>query len=70
MVGPEGHRLVEGGSEGRGDRIGVRIGDRRERGGDAGLRQQGKRLEWGGMDLSECRRVGIKLVNILHKDRF
>ena len=40
-------------SEGRGDGIGVVTGDRHGRGGDAGLRQWGKRLEWGGMEWIE-----------------
>ena len=49
--------------------FGVRIGGRRGRGGDTGLRQQGKRLEWGGMEWIQCRQVERKLVNILHKER-
>ena len=71
VVGPEGNRLVEGKSEGSGDGIRVRIGDRHGRGGNTGRRKQGKRLEWGGMERNEFRRmVGkCKLVNILHKDR-
>ena len=42
-----------------------------EGGGDAGRRKQGKRLKWGGMERSECRRMGrtCKLVHILNKDR-
>ena len=71
MVGSEGNRLGEGKSEWSGDFIGVRIRDRHGRGGDTGCRKQGKRLEWGGMERSECRRIvrNFKLVNILHKDR-
>ena len=57
MVGPEGNRLVEGKSEGSGDGIGVRIGDRNGRGGNMGRRKQGKRLEWGRMERRECRRM-------------
>ena len=65
----ERNRLGEGENAGSGDRTGVRFGGRRGRGGDTGLRQQGKRLEWGGMEWIQCRRVGSKLVNIIHKDR-
>ena len=57
MVGPEENRLGESESAGSGDIIGGRIGGRQGRGGKAGRRQQGKRLEWGGMEWSECRRV-------------
>ena len=53
VVGPEGNGLGEGESAGSGNIIGVRVGDRQGRGGGAGLRQQGKRLEWGGMEWSE-----------------
>ena len=71
MVGPEGNRLGEGKSEGSGDGIGVRIRDRHGRGGNTGRRKQGKRLEWSGMDRSECRRMvrKCKLVNILNNYR-
>ena len=71
MVVPEGNRLGEGKSEGSGDGIGVRIGDRHGRGGDTGRIWQGKRLKWSRMEQSECRRMvsKCKLVNILHKDR-
>ena len=58
VVGPEGNRPGEGKSEGRGYGIGVRMGDRHGRGGDTGLQKQGKRIEWGGMERSECRRMG------------
>ena len=70
-MGPEGNWLGEGESAGSGNIIGVRIGGRqgRGRGGNAGRRQLYKRLEWGGMEWSEYRQVGSKLVNILHKDR-
>ena len=57
VVVPEGNRLGEGKSEGSGDGIVVRIGDRPGRGDDAGRRKQGKRLEWGGMERSECRQM-------------
>ena len=71
MVVPEGNRLGEGKSEGSGDGVGVRIGDRHGRGGNTGRRKQVKRLEWGGMERSECRQMVMKfkLVNILHKYR-
>ena len=55
VVGPEGDRLGEIKSEGSGDGIGVGTGDRHGRGCDAGLREWVKRLEWGGMEWSECR---------------
>ena len=58
VVGTERDRLGESKSEGSGDEIGIKTGDRHVRGGDAGLIQWGKRLEWGGMEWSECRRVG------------
>ena len=54
VVGTEGNRLGEGKSEGIGDGIGVRIGDRHVKGGDAGRRKKGKRIEWGGMEQSKC----------------
>ena len=58
VVGPEWDRLGERQSEGSGDGIGVGTGDRHGRGGNAGRGQQGKWLEWGGMEWSEFRRVG------------
>ena len=68
MVGSEGDRLGESKRKGGGD--GIRIGDRHGRGGGTELRQWGERLEWGGMEWSECRPVeSKKLVIILHKDR-
>ena len=60
VVGPEGDRLGEVKIEGSGDVIGVGIGDRHGRGGDAGHRHKGKRLGWGRMERSECRRMGSK----------
>ena len=71
MVGLEGNRLGEGKREGSGDNIRFRIGDIHGRGGNTGRRNQDKRLKWGGMERSECRRMvrKCKLVNILHKDR-
>ena len=71
VVGPEGDRLGESQSKGSGYGIRVGTGERHGRGGDAGRGQQGKRLKWGRMEWSKCRRVGSngKLVNILHKDR-
>ena len=54
VVGPDGNRLREGKSEGSGNGI----GDRHGGGGDAGHRKLGKRLEWGGMERSECRQMG------------
>ena len=59
VVGPDGYRLGEGKSEGSGNGIGVRIGDRHGEGGDAGHRNQGKRINWGGMERSKCGRMGI-----------
>ena len=56
VVGPEGDRLGESKSEGGGD--GIRIGDRHGRGGGTEHSQWGERLEWGGMERSECRLVG------------
>ena len=58
VVVPEGNKLGEGKIEGSGDGIGARIGDRHGRGGETGRRTQGKRLEWGGMERRECRRMG------------
>ena len=58
VVGPEVNKLGEVKSEGNGDVIRVRIGDRHGGGGDVRRRKQGKRLEWGGMERSECRRMG------------
>ena len=58
VVGIEGNRLGEGKREGSGDGIGVQSGDSHGRGGDAGRRKQGKRIELGGMEQSECRRMG------------
>ena len=58
VVGIEGYRLGEGKGEGSGNGIGVRSGDRHGGGGDAGHRNQGKRLKWGGMERSECGRMG------------
>ena len=60
VVGPEGDILVEGKSKGSGDGIEVRSGYRHGRGGNVGRRQQGKRLEWGEMERSECRKMGSK----------
>ena len=54
VVGPNGYRLGEGKSEGSRNVIGVRIGGRHGGGGDAGHRNQGKRLKWCGMEQSEC----------------
>ena len=58
VVGPEGDRLGESKSEGSGDIISIRPGDRHGRGGGKELRQWDERLEWGGMEWSECRLVG------------
>ena len=56
MVGSEGYRLGESKSKGGGDgiRIRIRIRDRHGRGGFTELIQWGERLEWGGMEWSEC----------------
>ena len=53
VVGPEGSTLEERKSEGGVDENGIITEDRHRRGGDAGLRQWGKRLEWGGMEWIE-----------------
>ena len=60
MVGSKGDQLIEGESKGGGD--GIRIGDRHGRGGDMEHRQWGERLEWGGMEWSECRPVRREMV--------
>ena len=66
MVGLEGGILRESKNEESGDVIGIRTGDRYGTGGDAGLRQWGKRLEWGGMEWSECRPVGSKCKLVIY----
>ena len=58
VVRPDGYRLGEGKSEGSGNVIGVQVGDRHGGGGGKGHRKQGKRLKWGGMERSECGRMG------------
>ena len=58
VVVPDGYRLGEGESEGSGNGIRVRFGDRHGGGGDAGHRKQDKRIKWGVMERSECGRMG------------
>ena len=58
MVGSDSHRLGEGQGEGRGNGIGVQIRDSYGGGGGAGHREQGKRIKWGGMERSNCGRMG------------
>ena len=60
MVVPEGDRMGERKSEGGGDGIRIRTGDRHGRGGGTELIQWGEHIEWGGMEWSECRPVGSK----------
>ena len=59
VVGSVGHRLGEGQGKENGNRIGVRLGVRHGGGGGAGNRKQGKRIKWGGMERSECGRMGM-----------
>ena len=56
MVGSKGDLLGEGEIKGGGD--GIRIGYRQGRGGDKEHRHWGERLEWVGMEWSECQPVG------------
>ena len=56
VVRSEKYRLGESKIKGDGD--GIKIRDRNERGGGTELRQWGERLEWGGMEWSECRPLG------------
>ena len=58
VVGPDGYILGEGKGKGNGNVIGVRVGDKHGGGRGAGHRKQGKRLKWGGMERSECGRMG------------
>ena len=51
---------------GDGIRIIIRTGDRNGRGGGTELRQWGERLEWGGMEWSECRPVGSKVKLVIY----
>ena len=62
MVGPAGHRLGESQGEVNRDGIGVRLGFGVRHGGigGAGHRNQGKRLQWGGMEQSECGCMDMK----------
>ena len=60
MLGTVRHRLVEGQGEGNGNGIGDRLGVRHGGGGGTGNIKQGKRLKWGGMERSECGRMGMK----------
>ena len=64
----EGDRMGEIKSKGGGDgiKISIRIGDRHGRGGGTGLRQWGERLEWGGMDWSECQPMGSKCKLVIY----
>ena len=66
MVGIEGGILRESKSVESGDGIRIRTGDRHGTGGDAGLRQCGKRLEWGRMERSEHRPVGSKCKLVIY----
>ena len=52
--------------KGGGDGIRIRTGDRHGRGGGTELRQWGERLEWGGMEWSECRPVGSKCKLVIY----
>ena len=58
VVGPDGYRPGEGKSEGSGNGIRVRIGDRLGGGGDAVHIKQRKWLKWGIMERSECGLMG------------
>ena len=66
VVGPEGDRLGESKSEGSGDEIRIRPGDRHGRGGGTELRQWGERLERGGMEWSKCRPMGSKCKLVIY----
>ena len=66
MVGLEGGILRESKNEESGDGIGIRTGDIHGTGGDAGLRQWGKRLEWGEMERSEHIPVGSKCKLVIY----
>ena len=58
VVGSYGHIIGEGQGEGSGNGMGVRIGDRLGGGGGARHRKQGTRIQWDGMERSECGRMG------------
>ena len=66
VVVSEGYRLGESKSTGGGDGIRniIRIGDRHGRGTE--LRQWRERLEWGGMEWSECRPMGSKCKLVIY----
>ena len=66
MLVLEGDILGESKSKGSGDGISIRTGDRHGIGGGTGLRQWGERLEWGGMEWSECGPVGSKFKLVIY----